>query len=101
MGSISVASSGFPGLLTRFDTGHILKESSGAGLSNSVPPFNSQGPKFSGSRITGIRSWIALANELALVMIIVQEAIVSVFTRSFHSSHSPAKVSTDPLRGVK
>jgi hypothetical protein len=51
MGSIKTASSGFPGLLTRFDTGHVLKVSSGAGLSSSVPALpDSQGPKFSGSR---------------------------------------------------
>jgi hypothetical protein len=99
MGSIRVASSGFPGLLTRFDTGHILSVSSRAGLSSSVVPAfpDNQGPTFSRSRITGIRSWIALTNELASVMSMVQEVIVSLFTRSFHSSHSPANVSTDPF----
>src|SRR5262249_40373907 len=60
-GSIKVASSGLPGLLTRFDTGHIPKASSGkAGLRSTTAPPDSHGPKFSGSRITGIRSWIAL-----------------------------------------
>ncbi len=57
MGSINVGSSPFPGLLTRFDTGHIRKVSSGADLSSSVPALpDSHGPIFSGSRITGMRS---------------------------------------------
>src|SRR5713226_3145316 len=76
-GSISVGSSPLPGLLTRLDTGHIRRTPSGAGLSNSVPALpDSQGPMLSGSRITGIRSWMVLTNELAVVMIMLQEAMV-------------------------
>src|SRR5262249_1127062 len=102
IGSIKLASSPLPGLPTRFDTGHIRKLSSGAGLSSSVPaPPDNHGPKLSGSRITGIRSWIALTNELGSVISIVQDVMVSLLMRSFHSSHKPAKVSTDPFRGMK
>src|SRR5262245_15236166 len=35
-GSIKVASSVFPGLLTRFDTGHIRRASSGAGRGEDI-----------------------------------------------------------------
>jgi len=100
-GSIKVASSALPTLLTRFDTGHIRKASSGAGLRSSTAPSDSHGLKLSGSRITGILSWIALTNLLASVISILQDVSVSLFIRSFHSSHNPANVSTDPFRGVK
>src|ERR1700730_9735531 len=57
MGSIRLASSAFPGLLTRFDTGHIRRVSSGADLRSSVPALpDSHGPICSASRIQGILS---------------------------------------------
>src|ERR1700680_3067317 len=60
MGSMSVGSSPFPGLLTRRDTGHMRNASSGAGFSNSTPASpESQAPALSGRNNCGDRSRVS------------------------------------------
>jgi len=83
--SISFGSSTLPVRLTRFDTGHSRRRSSGADRNNSVPASPlSHGPKSFGSMSTGMRSWMARVSELAAVTIIVHERTGASVSISVH-----------------